>query len=59
MVEQYDRALVFSILDHMDGSYIFSMLFPFLKHSRLCLSHHGQCHLLFNLLNLDTPESKT
>ena len=41
MVEQYDRALVFSILDHMDGPYIFSMLLAFYGIFKTMLSHHG------------------
>ena len=36
MVEQYNKVLVLSILDHVDGPYIFSMLLAFLEYSRLC-----------------------
>ena len=41
MVEQYDRALVFDILDHMDGPYIFTMLLAFSGIFKIMLSHHG------------------
>ena len=41
MVEQYDGALVFSTLDHMDGPYIFSMLLAFSGTFKIMLSHRG------------------
>ena len=41
MVEQYDKALVLSILDHVDGPYIFSMLLAFSRIFKTMLSHHG------------------
>ena len=41
MVERYDRALVFSILDHMNGPYIFSMILAFSGIIKIMLSHHG------------------
>ena len=43
----------------MDGPYIFSMILAFSGIFKIMLSHHDQCHLWFNLLNLDIPESKT
>ena len=39
MVERYNTALVF--LDHIDGSYIFSMLLTFSGMFWTMLSHHG------------------
>ena len=39
MVEQYDKVLVLSILDHMDGPYIFSMLLAFSRIFKTMLSH--------------------
>ena len=41
MVEQYDKALVLSISDHVDGPYIFSMLLPFSRIFKTMLSHCG------------------
>ena len=41
MVERYNGALAFSILDHMDGPYIFSMLLAFSGTFKIMLSHHG------------------
>ena len=41
MVEQYDKVLVLSILDHVDGPYIFSMLLAFSRIFKTMLSHHG------------------
>ena len=39
MVEQYDKN--FSILDHMDGPYIFSMLLAFSGIFKTMLGHNG------------------
>ena len=39
MVEQYNRALVFNILNHMDGHYILSMLLAFSGIFKIMLSH--------------------
>ena len=41
MVERYNRALVFNILDHMDGPYIFSMLLAFSGIFKIMSSHRG------------------
>ena len=41
MVEQFDKALVLSILDHVDGPYIFYMLLAFSRIFKTMLSHHG------------------
>ena len=41
MVEWNDKALVLSILDCVNGSYIFSMLLAFSGIFKTMLSHHG------------------
>ena len=41
MVEQYDKALVLSIMDHVNGPYIFSMLLAFSGIFKIMLSHCG------------------
>ena len=41
MIEQYDKALVSSILDHVNGPSIFSMLLAFSRIFKTMLSHHG------------------
>ena len=41
MVEQYNKALVLSILDSVDGPYIFSMLLAFSRIFKTMLSHCG------------------
>ena len=41
MVERYDKALVLSILDHVNGPYIFSMLLAFSGIFKTMLSHRG------------------
>ena len=41
MVERYDKVLVLSILDCVDGPYIFSMLLAFSRIFKTMLSHCG------------------
>ena len=41
MIEQYDKALVLSIFDCVDGPYIFSMLLAFYRIFMTMLSHCG------------------
>ena len=41
MVEQYNKALVLSILGRVDGPYIFSILLAFSRIFKTMLSHHG------------------
>ena len=41
MVEPYDKALILSILDCVNGPYIFSMLLAFSGIFKILLSHHG------------------
>ena len=47
------------MLDHMDGPYIFSMFLAFSGIFKIMLSHCESVSPLVQLLNLDTPESKT
>ena len=53
MVLQYDK-----VLDHMDGPYIFSMLLAFSGIFKITLVTMDQPNLWFNLLYLDTTETK-
>ena len=49
MVEQYDKALVLSILDCVNGPYIFSILLAFSGTFKIMLSHHGSVSPLVQL----------
>ena len=40
MIERYDKALVLSIFDCVNGPYIFSMLLAFSRIFKTMLSHH-------------------